>query len=280
MQVELKFYNTTELRFMYRFPSRGTLAQAGNNWTATSTATGDFLAKNLNTDIVEQVWRSNGSPSSQTLTCDTGIVQGITTDTIAILNHNLSNSASVQVQGSNDNFATSPIFSFNLNVETKNIFYISETYPNSSMKCRYWRFIIQDVANASGYIEVGTILFGQSMVFSYPENFTSPISFGYKHFKDSIQTEGFTNVSNDRAIKKFINLNFQKLDLNKGNYENLKEMIEYSRTSLKCLIIPTPKIPSRFAVFAKLTDMPTETHDYVDISTQYVSLDLSFDESL
>jgi hypothetical protein len=281
MQVVYRFYNLTQLRYMYDFPSRGTAALLGNNWTATSTATGDFLANNVNTDIVEQVWRSNNAPSSQTLTCDTGITQGITIDTIAILNHNLTSSALVQVQGSNDNFATPPSVLYNMTITTLNMFYIAPEFPKSSAsKNRYWRFIIQDSTNPDGFLQIGTIVFGNAKIFVYPENFKTPLSFGTKHFKDVINTEGFTNVSNDRTLKKFLTLDFEKLDGTKGNFLSLKEMWEEVRTSLKILVIPTPTRPERFAVFAKLSEMPSETIESIDDTTEYIDIDLNFDESL
>jgi len=51
MQVRLVLYNTNRLRILVEFPSRGT---SGLNWTASSTAAGDFNVNNLNTDIVEE----------------------------------------------------------------------------------------------------------------------------------------------------------------------------------------------------------------------------------
>ena len=281
MQATMVIYNVTQLRLMCEFPSRGTQAFQGNNWTASTTAPGDYLPKNLNTDIIEQTWRSTvGTASLSTLTCDTGVVQGVPIDTIAILGHNLTRSASVQVQGSNDNFATAPNIVFNMNTELENMYYISPTFPPLAGQNRYWRFIFQDITNPTGYIEVGTLIFGTSDIFSVAECFRNPVVNGYRHFKDSLPTEGFTNASNDRALKKFVKLKFEKLNYFKGNFRLLEESIKYARTSLKCLVIPTPQYPSRFAVFAKLVAMPEITHTDIDATTGYVDIDLEWDESL
>lgn len=280
MQSTMVIYNTTQLRIMCEFPSRGTPALGGNNWTATSTESG-FPASNLNTDIVEQRFQSApGSAALVTLTCDTGLPQGVPVDTIAILNHNLTRSAQVQVQGSKDNFATSPDITFNMTVELNNMFYIAPEFPTLPGQNRQWRFIIQDSTNPEDQIKIGTIVFGASDIFSTAECFNNPITLGFKHFKDSIPTEGFTNVNNDRALKKFLRLNFEKINFFKGNYTILDDMAQFARTSLKCLIIPTPEFPSRFAVFAKLTDMPVPQHTSLGATEEYIDVDYEWDESL
>lgn len=280
MQADMIIYNVTQLRIMWEFPSRGTEALLGLNWVASTTATGDFSANNVNTDIIEQVWRSSGSPSLQTLTCDTGVVQGVTIDTIAILGHNLTRSAFVQVQGSNDNFASPPSVTFNMTTELENMYYISPMFPTVTGQCRYWRFIFQDVTNPDGYLEVGTILFGTSEIFSVAECFVNPVERGYKHFKDALSTEGFTSVSNDRALKRYLRLDFEKLNFFKGNFRILDEMMRFARTSLKVLVIPTPEYPSRFAIYGKLTSLPPISHTSIDATTEYIDVGFEWDESL
>lgn len=283
MQATMVLYNTTELRFMTEFPSRGTPALLGNNWTATNTAAGDFLPRNLNTDIEEQVYRSTGT--SIELVCDTGLAQGVPIDTIAIRNHNLTRGALVQVQGSNDNFATVRV-SYNMFVETTHMYYIAPAFPTSVETNRYWKFIIQDVTNPAAYIQIGAILFGAASIFSTSDKFLNPITQGYKHFKDVLPTEGFTNTMNDRALKKYLRLNFQDIDYLSGNFRILEEMFLLARTSLKVLVIPTPEFASRFAVFAKLSSMPEITHINHGFQgpggamVEYDSLSLEYDESL
>lgn len=281
MQSTMVIYNATQLRVMTEFPSRGTTALGGNNWTASSTAAGDYQAANLNTDIVEQIYRSgNGTASLVELVCDTGIPQGVPIDTIAILGHNLTKSATVQVQGSNDNFATAPNIVFNMTVELENMYYISPEFPTQAGQNRYWKFIIQDPTNPAGFVQIGTLVFGVTDIFSKAECFTNPINNGFRHFKDSFQTEGFTSVANDRALKKWMRLRFEKLNFFKGNYRILDDMIKFARTSLKVLVIPTPEYPSRFAIFGKLTQMPEISNTSIDATTQYIDLELEWDESL
>lgn len=281
LQTTMVIYNVTQLRIMTTFPSRGTPALGGHNWTSTSTATGDFSPFNLNTDIIEQVFRSApGSASSVTLACDTGIPQGVPIDTLAILGHNLTKSAVVQIQGSNAADFSSINFSATLTTELANMYYVSPVFPNQAAQNHYWRFIIQDPTNPAGYLQIGAILFGTSHIFSVAESFDNPVIRGYKHFKDSINTEGFTNVMNDRALKRWIKLKFNDLNYFKGNFQILENMITSSRTSLKTLVIPTPEYPSRFAIFAKLTTIPDITHNSIGLEEEYINIDLEWDESL
>lgn len=278
LQATMVIYNVTQLRIMTTFPSRGTAALAGHNWSSTSTAAGDFSPYNLNTDIIEQVFRSTSDFVS--LVCDTGISQGVPIDTLAILGHNLTKSAVVQIQGSNVSDFSSINFSTTLTTELTNMYYVSPVFPNQAAQNRYWRFVIQDATNPAGFVQIGTILFGTSHIFSVAESFDNPIIRGYKHFKDSINTEGFTNVMNDRALKKWIKLKFNDLNYFKGNFQILENMITSSRTSLKTLVIPTPEYPSRFAIFAKLTTIPDITHNSIGLQEEYINIDLEWDESL
>jgi len=274
MQTRLVLYNTTNLRIMCDFPSRGV---SGVNWVATDTASGDFDPNNLNTDIVEQVWRSNGS-TSNVLECDTEVPQGVAIDTFAILNHNLTTSATITVEGSDSPTFASIEQSFAMEVETINSYYIAPTFP--TLQSRYWRILINDATNPNGYLQIGTIVFGTSIIFQ-GECFTDNVRRKLIHFADKVMTEGFTNVSNDRALKTSVGLEFRFLRFQRGNYKNIRGIFEYARTSLKCLWIPDPREPKRFGVFGKLTDIPSELHRNLGSdASDTVDFDIEVDESL
>jgi len=294
LQFTVNLYNTNRLRVLCEFPSRGDddavglnawgrTSGTGNNWIANSQATGDFEDFRLNTDIVEEVWRSEtGTVTSVTLDCDTEVSQGVFLDTLAILNHNLTTSAIVTLIGSNSaTFApigTSRI----LNVRLNNIYHIEETLPLISY--RYWRISINDPTNLSGHLEIGTIVFGSAQLLQ-GECMIDRILKKSKHFADTVRTEGFTSVKNDRSLKKQISLTFEKLEFNKGNFQTLSEVLETARTSQKCLWIPTPSptdpsFNERFAVFAKLTEMPEESHQVMgENEGDFIDLTLELSES-
>ena len=274
-QVTLVLYNATNLRILSEFPSRGL---DGLNWTANNTAPGDYSPNNVNTDIVEQIWRSNnGTSTGIILSSDTGIPQGVFVDTLAILNHNMTTSALIEFQGSNDpGFATIgesiPLIS-----KPNNIYYIAPTIPTSSY--RYWRLLISDSTNPDGYISIGTIVYGSSIIMQQT-CIIDEVGKSTKHFSDKVQTEGFTNVSNDRAIKFATSMQMRNIKYNNGDYQRLRNVFDEARTSLKCLWIPTPKFPDRFAVFGKLTNIPIEKHKVIAEDADYIDFDVEVDESL
>lgn len=277
VQVRSAIYNTTNLRILVDFPSRGV---TGTNWTASSTkasSTNSFTVNNLNTDIVEQYWRSDNAVTTATLVCNTQLVQGVFLDTLAILNHNLSGSASVRLQGSNSpTFATTPLDIF-LKYEASNIYYIAPTLPNEAYQ--YFKLTINDPGNADDFLRIGTIVFGSAVIFT-DESFIDKVTFGQKQFVDKVFTEGFSNVSNDRGRKKYLNLEFRNLVYGKSNFQSMREIFNYAGTILKCLYIPVPQQASRFAVFGKLNEIPQEQHNYKGAEADYVDFTIEVDESL
>ena len=81
-QVRPAIYNTNNLRVMCDFPSRGD----GANWVASHTepsTTSSFDIHNVNTDITEQIWRSDGGTKTGILLdCDAGAGNTIFLDTL------------------------------------------------------------------------------------------------------------------------------------------------------------------------------------------------------
>lgn len=285
-QVRFVLYNNRRIRILCDFPSRGA-AGAGNNawgqprgsglnWQASSTLAGDFSANNLNTDIVEQVWRSNGALTA-TLACDTEINQGIAPDTVAILNHNWTSSAVVIFEGSNDSAFSSIGASIPISATSINSYYVAPTLPTAQF--RYWRINISDTTNLDGYLQVGTVVFGSAIIFQ-GEDIIDQVRRRTKHFSDKVPTEGYTNVANDRAIKRAITISFNALDYEKGNFDNLISIFETARTSLKCLWMPDPQDPTRFTVFGKLSEIPEEEHQNLGAAADIVNLVVEIDESL
>ena len=278
-QVTLVIYNITQLRILQNFVSRGTVALAGNNWTSNvPLKAGDFGTANLNTDVLEQRCETGTLPASWILSCDTGLPQGAFIDTLAILEHNLTRSAAVILQGSSDSGFGTVGFQVALTSELINTYYISPELPTSGY--RYWRLIIDDLTNSNAYLYIGAIVFGSSQIMSVAENFDNPVGFGYRHYKDSVETEGFTAVSNDRAMRKHLSLTFNDIRYDAGNFRMLKDYFFTNKTDLKCLIIPRPTKASAFAVFSKLSSLPDETHNAISDTDHYVSFALDWDESL
>jgi len=273
-------YNTKYLRILHNFKSRGL---SNTNWSSSTTHAGDFSPNNLDTDIIEQVWRSDyGVKSSIRLTCDVGAGQICYMDTLAILNHNMSVGANIVMLMSNDPTFVTGVEAITINPRRLNTYYIAPLLPTTGF--RYFRLQIDDPTNSNDYIEIGTILFGAADIIQ-GENFTDEVDFEMVDYSDTINTEGFTNVSNSRALKRKLTLNFESINYEKRNYQILRNIYQTYRTTHKCLWIPTPSIVNqditdRLAIFGKLTTVPKERHNNKGPGSDYVTFTIDLDESL
>lgn len=278
-EVTLVIYNITQLRILENMVSRGTPALGGANWTSdVALRTGDFGTENLNTDILEQRCETESVPAQWILTCNTGIPQGAFVDTLAILEHNLTKSARIEFQGSDDPLFGTVGFSTVLTSELKNTYWISPSLPNEGFI--YWRLLIDDITNTEDGLFIGAIVFGSASIMTVSETFENPATFGWSHYKDASDTEGYRKVSNDRALRKRLSLAFSNLKYDGGNFEMLRDYWLSAKTDIACLIIPRPTKPSALAVFSKLTNLPSEEHNAISDDDHYVSFTLDWDESL
>lgn len=295
LQFTAAIYNTNRLRTLCDFPSRGASVTGGGNnawgnpkgtgqnWVASSTEPGDFSVYNLNTDIVEQVWRSaTGVVTGVVLKVDTERTQGVFMDTFSGQNHNLTTSAVVIIDGSNDStFATVGI-SIAVQVTDTNMYWLSPDLP--AMGFRYWRISLDDPSNPDGFLSIGTIIFGAGRCMSGDQN-TDTMDFSFKDFADKVPTEGFTNVANSRALKRQLSLEFRLISTLTNNFTILRDMITNDRTTHKCLWIPTPsatdqRVTDKYAIFSKISQLPKERHKYVADDKIYVDMTIDLDESL
>jgi len=280
-QVNGVLYNVTQLRILCDFISRGTPALGGNNWTSMQSMAADDLGdlSNLNNDLIEhRAQTANGVTAIWEIRCDTGITNAFV-DTLAILGHNFTKGARVTFQASNSASWTSVDESVVLTTELDNMYWIKPTPASSAY--RYRRLIIEDSANADNHLYIGCIVFGLANILSPTAEFDNPATFGRRHFKDTLETEGFTSVSNDRATRKILGLRWSELNRFGTNYRILENYMLSAKTDLKCLIIPRPTRPSALAVFSKLVDLPEESHnsDSVEDDNWHVTLELNWDES-
>lgn len=295
LQFLVALYNTSQLRILCEFPSRGAQSGSGtnafgnpiatgDNWFANSIEPGDFDITNVNDDIPERVWRSTtGTVSGIILRCDTEVSQGIALDTFYVQNHNLSAGATVTLTGySDDTFSTVAVAPVNIEVTEDNLYYIAPTLPLD--RARYWQINIDDANTSENFIELGIILFGVADIFSTNECFVDNLEFSLPDFKDEIETEGFRNVSNARAQRRKLSLTFRDLLFQNRNFGILRNVFKRFRTTHSCLFIPTPdpddqSITDRYAIFGKLSQIPREKHNSKGPNLTYIDLTLEIDES-
>jgi len=275
-----KIYNTTNIRVLCEFQSRGLVDQ---NWTVVQggQAAGDFQIENVNTDIPEEVYRSLNQ--FVTLDCDVGKPQGVSPDTFVMWNHNLTSGAIVTMVASNDPTFSTGLYAVNMEWTKDNLYFITPLLDFPYPLARYYRFSIVDTDNTDGYIQIGNILFGSAVIF-HRDCITANVGLRYREFKDEIPTEGFTNITNTRALKKAVTVEFRNLSFGSNNYTNLVTNVFLdARTSLRCVWIPYMEEPSRFGVFGKMTELPSEEHNVMGDANEdldFVSFTVDIDESL
>lgn len=274
VQLNVIQYNTNRLRVLCDIDSRGD----GNNWTANSTlpsSTDSFNVNNLNTDIVEQEYRSNNVVTGIALTCDGGIGTNIFLDTFIMKSHNLTTSAVVTLIGDDDPAFGSPGFNETFAMTTDDFVYIAPDAPITGF--RYWRLNIDDPTNPDGIIKIGVVAFGASEVLNN-NCFRDVVIKSPKDHKDTLFTEGFTNVMNERSLTKALKLDFSNILYDSLDWNTLQRIFNSSKTTLKCFWIPMPQYPTRFLMFAKMKEMPRETHNQK--GEDFVNLTVNLDESL
>jgi hypothetical protein len=256
-QVIITLYNITRPRIMCEFPSRGV---TGLNWT---------------------YYRSASGITTVNLDCDTEVAQGIFMDTFYMEGHNLTSSAVVVFEGTNDPTYTTISWSENLTVQDDKIFYVEPTLPLTSY--RYWRLRIQDPTNTDGYIKIGLIVFGASNILN-SECATQDIIITPREFKNALRTEGFTSVGNSRSLKRSVKLEFRSVSYDSGDYDTLNDVMNFSRTTLKCLWLPDARsqsLMSRFGVFGKIRQMPSQRHNVKGINENmdFIDFTIEIDEA-
>ena len=279
IQINKVLYNAVQLRILTDFANRGLPGQNGETWTnevPNGIAEGDYHPNNLNTDILEQITKTAEGIREFNVWCDTGKANTFV-DTIAILNHNFTKGAVVNILGYASSVLDPPGITITPTVELENTYWVSPEIPGTPY--RYWRIQVLDYGNPDP-LQMGIVVLGTSKIVTFTETFENPVTFGFKHFKDTIETEGFSPVSNDRAIRKFLSLSFSMLKYGGGNYRMFRDYFVTNRTDLKALVIPRPTNPSSLAVFSKLSQLPSESHTSISDEEHYVTLTLDFDESL
>jgi hypothetical protein len=160
----------------------------------------------------------------------------------------------------------------------ENIYYIASV--SAANQYRHWRVLIQDPTKPDGYISIGRFAAGEAMVFDTRENMTMDVDYSQINYKDELKLNGFSSISNNRALRSRLRLGFDNLDMESNdNYAQLQRMLTYCRDTLKALVIPDPRRPYRYSVYSKLSQMPQEKHRYIDDATSYATFDLEWDEA-
>lgn len=297
-------YNLSQLRILWEIASDGLVFN--NILSHSELATGDFGPTNIKTDIIEQKWRTTDT-SNAFIIFDVGMTfdqigkpsKAITVDTIALLGTNLSTKAEVKIyaygqafepgiygsyQGSIPDALTqfyllsekTIVMERNDDPYEENVLWVSPT--ETIDKYRHWCIHISDPQNEDGYIEVGRFIAGSASILSGLENITSDVTYQEVSYKDEMKINGFSSISNNRAIKKKMTISFENIDMNGDNYKIIRRALRYIRDTKKALFIPDPTDVYRFNLFGKVSEMPKQKVRYIDEQCVYASFDVEIDE--
>lgn len=267
--------NTTGIRFLYNFAVGvyDFTNPGANIFSITSEADGDHTGKNLTTTPLRETWRSDENIGSfQDIIIEANDLS-VVPDTFAILNHNLSDTAVIQVQGSLSSDFTTPAFTFAFDWTEKHLVLLQDVvtaYP-------FYRFRILDPTNPCGFLEIGRIIAGRSFTVTFNEDISDDISISTQDLAYRMNTEGFFRAFNERVKVEKLNVRFDKLETispNDSNYLNLQEMFNEVGETYPFLTILDPDDPGFKVIWGMIDIMPTKSF----VVNRFVSMPLSIQE--
>lgn len=272
---------TVGIRFLYEFSlGQYSFTNPGSNvLSVTSTASGDHGKANLTTTPLRETYRSADVTTWQEITMEVND-RNTVADTIAILNHNLTELAVVQVQ-----FSTTPTFSvvaatLSIPWREKHMVLVQDL----GQAYRYWRFRVLDPTNPCGYIEIGRIVAGRAFTLTNNEDITDSFNIGLEDKAYKMETEGFFRASNERVILERLSVTFEKLwttttinDLDRNiNYLGLMKMFKTVGVTLPLLTILDPEDTLFSVIWGQIDALPSRGFS----TNRYVSISLTIQEVL
>lgn len=265
---------TQGVKFLYQFTvGEYDLVNPGANViSVTSTAVGDHDKKNLTTAPLKETWRSATAATPQVIVIHANDTTKAP-DVFAILNHNLTSNAVVNLKGSTSTNFTAAGLSINFPYGKNNLILaqaIGTAYP-------YYQITIQDAGNPDGFIELGRIIAGPSFTFINNEDMADNFTVKQQDLAYQMSTEGFFRASNERVKVSGLSLTFPSLQTttgNNANYTGLATMVDFVGTTLPFLTIVDPFDVYFKNVWGQLNQLPTEQYTV----NRYVTLNLDIQQ--
>ena len=234
----------------------------------TSTAPGDFRAGNMTSESTRERWRSAEILTVQEIIFKAEQPSDI--DTFAILGHNLSEDAIIQLQANISNNFVAPPVTINIPWRKENIVHLT----NLGDTFEYYKIKILDPTNPCGFIEIGRVIGGRAFIISNNEDISDTFSIGKEDMADSMKTEGFFRQSNQRVKVRTLSASFAKLEtkdgLDNANFLGLRAMFEVVGESVPLLTILDRNNPDLFTAWGQFDKIPTESFSTNEFSTQSI----------
>lgn len=265
---------TVGIKFLYNFAvGEYDLDNPGSNViSVTSTAAGDFDKKNLTTTPLRELWRSGSNiASTQEIVIKTND-ESVIPDVFAILNHNFTSLAVVQLQGSmTTSFVGAAVIPFTWT--KKNMVLLQS--PGAAYK--YYKFSILDPSNGCGFIECGRIVAGKSFTMTENEDITDSIQVAPQDLASKTKTEGFFRASNERVKIDKVAVRFEKLQTvapDNINYLGLQTMFNSVGETFPFLTIVDPEDQAFQITWGMIENLPSRGFTI----NRYVDMSLSIEE--
>ena len=250
---------TQGISFLYQF-------DVGNKYVdnpaqqiqfVTSTAPGDFDVANITSESTRERWRSAEVLTWQEIIIKADLKSNL--DTIAILGHNFTENAVIQLQANiANNFAAPPV-TVNIPWRKDNLVWLNEL----GAEYEYYRLRILDPTNPCGFVEFGRFIGGRAFTFSNNEDIRDQFSIGKQDFADKMKTEGFFRQSNQRVKVRTLSASFAKLEtkqgLNIANFEGLRTMFDIVGTTVPLLTVLDRGNPDLFTAWGQFDQIPAES---------------------
>lgn len=247
----------TGISFLYRFDLGNKHIYDASEYvvSATSQAEGDFDRTNVLTDSVRQVWRSADVLTWQEIIIRAEEVSNI--DTFAILGHNFSDSAVVQLQANISNNFLAPPVTITIPWREQNMVWLEEL----GSEYEYYKLRVLDPANPCGYLEIGRIVGGRALTLTGNEDISDNINIATQDYSEQMKTEGFFRHSNQRVKARTLSASTAKLDTKVGNNTNfqaLRTMFRYVGISVPLLVVADRQDPELFTAWGQFDSIPSE----------------------
>lgn len=262
--------NTVGIKFLYNFclGDYNYTTPGGNIISITSEADGDHKKVNLTTTPLRETWRSGPNIEDfQEIVIQTSDLT-VTPDTFAILNHNLTETAVVQLQASQTPDFLSPAFTITMVWSKKHMILLQDI----GFAYNYYRFRILDPLNPCGFLEIGRIIAGKSFTITNNEDITDNISISTDDLAYRMKTEGFFRAFNERVKVDRLSIKFDKLVTTPPddvNYAGLMEMFEEVGETYSFLTILDPDDQTFKMIWGVIDNLPNKgftINRYVDMS--------------
>lgn len=261
------------ISFLYEFDlgNKQVLTPGANILSVTSTADGDFDKANLCTDSTRHKWRSNDVLTWQEIIIQADTISDL--DTFAILGHNFTEEAVVQLQANISNNFLAPPVTITIPWQKYNMAWLT----NLGDQYEFYKLRILDPTNPCGYVEIGRIVGGRAFTMQNGEGMSDDFSISSKDFAEQMKTEGFFRHSNERVKAKTLGASTSKIDSktpNDTNFVGLRNVFDAVGISIPLLVIADRTDPDLFLTWGQFRDIPTENYS----TNRYVSMRFSFEE--